>query len=290
MWEDITQFITDHPWLAKTVASLAIIGVAVVLRWALRRSIRVMEIPSIDLRRRWVLSIRALTLGLITLGLGMIWATELQTMAISIVAVLVAVVLSLKEIIACVTGSFLKIGGRSFTMGDRIRVGELCGDVIDQTLLTTTVMEVGPGTATSQYTGRSVVIPNSLYLTAPVARESALGNYALTTLIIPLNITDDIAAAKDLLLSEARAAVEPFITHARAAAQRIERTEGIEPPSVEPRVTITMVDPSRCDLLVRFPAPINGRREIEQAILARYLEHRRQQTAASTDSSNPPTA
>lgn len=272
MWDELVAYVDRHPWLVKFVVSVVIVGAAMLLRWVLRRSIRVMEIPSIDLRRRWVLSIRALTVCIILFGLGIVWATELQTMAISIVAFLVAVVLSLKEIIACVTGSFLKLGGRSFVMGDRIRVGELRGDVIDQTLLTTTLMEVGPGPSTAQYTGRTVVIPNSLYLTTPVTRESPLGGFALTTLNVPVKVADDIAAAERVLLAAAEEVVRPFLEEVKAAAARIERTEGIEPPSVEPRVTIAMPDPERCDLLVRFPAPVDGRREVEQTILKAYLE------------------
>mgnify|MGYP001215256827 CR=1 FL=1 len=61
------------------------------------------------------------------------------------VAIAVALVIATKELILCVSGALIKGGARSFNIGDRIQVKEFRGDVIDQNLLTTTILEVGPG-------------------------------------------------------------------------------------------------------------------------------------------------
>src|SRR5690606_32112227 len=85
-------------------------------------------------------------------------SAELRTVAISIVAIAVAFVVATKELILCITGSILKMASRSFVIGDRIQVKDFRGDVIDQNLLATTILEVGPGKLTHQRTGRMAVI------------------------------------------------------------------------------------------------------------------------------------
>ena len=75
-------------------------------------------------------------------GLILVWATELQALAISIVAALAAIVLAAKELILCVTGSLFKTTAKAFAVGDRIEVGNFRGTVIDQTLRSTTLAQV----------------------------------------------------------------------------------------------------------------------------------------------------
>ncbi len=283
MFERLVEYFAEHRWTLNLIASAAMIVVALIMRWTLRQSISVADIPSLELRRRWVLWIRAWTFIVIAAGIGFIWATGLHNVALSIAAFVVALVLSFKELIACITGSFLRVGARAFTLGDRVSVNGVTGDVIDQTLLATVVMEVGPGPVASQYTGRTVTLPNSLFLTNPVTRTQPIGKFAFHTLIIPVKLGDDLEKAEKLLLEACREATGGYINDARAAARRVERVEAIEPPTVEPRVTWTMVDPERVDLVVRYPAPVARRREIEQQILKRYAAHRAAQIKAAAE-------
>ena len=101
---------------------------------------------------------------MVAVGLVLIWPEQLRTLALFLVAV--AIVLATKELIRYLTGGFLKMAARSFPIGDRVEVNNLRGDVINQTMLTTTIMEIGPGQLTHQYTGRSIALPSSIFLSA----------------------------------------------------------------------------------------------------------------------------
>lgn len=161
MLKDIHTFVASNPWVFRVLISLAVIAGALLLRWSLLKGVARLPIKSQELRRRWILTVRNLTLLLVAIVLILIWAEQLRTLALSLVAVIVAVVLSTKELISCLTGSFLKASGGSFSLGDRIEVNHMRGDVIDQTLMSTTLMEVGPGDTTHQHTGRVLVIPTA---------------------------------------------------------------------------------------------------------------------------------
>jgi len=283
MYEALVDYLSRHPWLNNLIASVAIVAGALLVRWLLRRSLRVADIPSVELRRQWVIWIRAFTILVILAGLTFVWATQLHTMALSIAAFVVAVVLSLKELIACVTGSFLKIGAQSFSLGDRVTVNGMRGDVIDQTLLATTLMEVGPSPTASQYTGRTISLPNSLFLAHPIVRESPIGGFGLSTITLPAKAEDDLLAAEAMLLEACRDETRGYIEQVRLEADRLTRAEGINPPSIEPRVTWLMADPQRVDLIVRYPAPFENRREVEQRILKRYVAFVKEQLSAKQD-------
>jgi small-conductance mechanosensitive channel len=46
------------------------------------------------------------------------------------------------------------VTGTLYRIGDRVRIGEVVGDVLNVSLLRTTVMEIGGWVNTDQYTGR----------------------------------------------------------------------------------------------------------------------------------------
>ena len=55
-----------------------------------------------------------------------------------------------------------------YRVGDRIRVGDVVGDVMDISLARTTVMEVGEWVKADQYTGRVVTVANRVVWVNPV--------------------------------------------------------------------------------------------------------------------------
>jgi len=58
--------------------------------------------------------------------------------------------------------------GNIYGVGDRIRVGDVVGDVMDISLSRTTVMEVGEWVKADQYTGRVVNVANRMVWVNPV--------------------------------------------------------------------------------------------------------------------------
>jgi len=133
--------------LKLLISTALLITVVVVVRALSARYIR-RNVASMELRRRWLVHSRNGLLLFMLLGLIIIWGEELRTLALSVVAIAVAFVVATKELILCVTGSILKAGAGSFNIGDRIQVKDFRGDVIDQSLLATTILEVGPGKLT----------------------------------------------------------------------------------------------------------------------------------------------
>ena len=194
-----------------------------------------------------------------------------------------AFVVATKELILCVTGSLLKTGAGSFDIGDRIQIKDFRGDVIDQTLLATTILEVGPGKLTHQRTGRMAVIPNALFVSEPVINESYTRQYVLHVFTVPFKRTDKWQAAQQALLVAASKHCQPYLENARLYMQRLSDERGLDASSVDPRVTIQVPTAAEIHLVVRFPVRASQRSYIEQLILSEVFTEDYSGKGKSTD-------
>jgi small-conductance mechanosensitive channel len=261
----LAGFVLPDGVLRLLISTLLLLAVVMLARRLTARFIR-RTVVSPELRGRWLVNSRNGFLLLTLLGLVIIWGDELRTLALSIVAIAVAFVVATKELILCLTGSMLKSGSRSFNLGDRIQVKDFRGDVIDQSLLVTTVLEVGPG-ALQQRTGRMIVIPNALFVSEPVINESFTENYGFHVFSIPFSRGDDWRTAQQLCLESANRHCASYLEQVRSYMTKVSANRGLAVPAVEPRVTLQVPTPEAVHLVVRVPVKVGQRGFLEQAIL-----------------------
>jgi len=213
-------------------------------------------------RTRWV------ALAITVLGLVVIWADELHTMALSLVAIAAALVLATKELIMCMSGTLVRASGGSFEIGDRIEVEGVRGDVIDHQLLTTTVLEIGPG---HRPTGRTVVLPNSIFLTAKVFNETLTDNYVLHVIRVPVASLTELNKQEERLLAIANEVCGSYAADAASSLDTKAAQHGLAATSAQPRVFIQTNENGAATLLLQVPVPVRQRGEIEQEILRKLL-------------------
>ena len=260
------NFVISDAVLSLLASSVILVVTVMILRSLTARFIQ-RTVQSPELRGKWLINSRNGFLLLMLLGLVMIWGEELRTLALSIVAIAVAFVVATKELILCFTGSILKSGSRSFVLGDRIQVKDLRGDVIDQTLLATTILEVGPGKNMHQRTGRRIVIPNALFVSEPVVNESFTTHYDFHVFTVPFKREDNWQAAQAALLESANRHCAPYLELVRRYMSKIGNQRGLTMPTVEPRVTLQVPVAGEIHLTVRLPVKVGERNFIEQSIL-----------------------
>jgi len=202
------------------ISTLLLMLAIVILRTLTARFIR-KNVTSSELRGRLLVNFRNGFLLLGVLGLALIWGDQIRSLALSIVAIAVAFVVATKELILCVSGAILKGSAGSFNLGDRIQIKDFRGDVIDQTLLATTVLEVGPGKTGHQRTGRLIVIPNSLFVSEPVINESFTDHWDFHVFTVPFKREDDWHSAQTALLAAANRHCEPYLDTVRKYITRL---------------------------------------------------------------------
>ena len=202
------------------------------------------------------------------------WASEIYSVIISLTAIAAALAIATKELLLCLAGSFYKAVTRPFTVGDRVLVGELRGDVIEIGLFATTVLEVGPKDLTHQYTGRSVTIPNSKFLSEEIINETFSHDFTLHVFTVTVPNNENWKVERDLLLECAKISCDRYVDSAKRHYQKISEKRQLDPPWVEPRINIRIPDSEDILLIVRVTVPVRSRGRIEQEILENYLNRK----------------
>lgn len=281
-----------HPLAGSILSTLLLILVIFILQGIARRAIRRNENLPADVRRRWLVQIRNGAILLLLLGVIVVWADELRMVTASLFAIAVATVIATKELIQCISGSVLKTVSRGFSIGDRIEINNLRGDVIDHNALTTTVMEIGPDDLTQQHTGRAIVLPNCMFLDKPVINETFTDDYVLHVFKVPVPMDEYWRQAEQELLEVAAEQCRPFLEQARTHFKRLGKDRGLTTLSVEPRVTVLIPKTGELELVVRIAVPARKKGRLEQEILRRFVasavERAAQQKEAATTGNSPP--
>jgi small-conductance mechanosensitive channel len=265
------EWFTTGSSTTKLISSLIIIIAVIIVRTLLVRMVVKAERQFPEARRRWIVNIRNASIFILFVTLLGIWNEQLRTLVVSFIALAVALVIATKELILCLSGAIVRAASKSYAIGDRIDIGGKRGDVVDQDLFTTTLLEIGPGTASHQYTGRAIVLPNSLLLTNPVINETYTHDYTMHVFLIPLNVGEDWQLAEKILLEAARMECSPFLEEARIHMKHLENRQLMDIPTVEPRVTLQIPEAGKVNLLLRIPVPSRRKGRLEQAIMRRFL-------------------
>jgi small-conductance mechanosensitive channel len=261
----LTDWSAMAPELLSTIVIvLVVLGINLAITWMLRSRAWLSRETKLRASVFW----RNSSLLLAALALLLVWRAELRAAALSLAALSVALVLAGKELLTSVLGYIHRTTSGSFRFGDVIEINGMRGEVIDQTLLTTTVLEMSED---HQFTGRTVQFPNSFYVLQPLTNHSSLGRYQLGLVRVPLAPGADAQAAKRLLEQTAASVCSEFVAPAEAALRELEGEQFLVLPSAEPRVTLRLVEAGKVTLVLRYPCPAEQRTRAEQEILSRYL-------------------
>ncbi|UTH73909.1 mechanosensitive ion channel domain-containing protein [Chromobacterium sp. IIBBL 290-4] len=267
---DLIAFLREN-YSHEITRSLLLVLSLLIIRIVVDRLLAACGSTPIEERRRWSINTRN---GLFLIGLagiGFIWANELQTLAVSMLAFAAALILATKELIMCLSGGVVRQMSNSYGLGDHIEIGVVRGRVVDIGLLSTTVMEIGPNHSSHQMTGRALTFPNSLLLSTPVIRENYMGEYVMHIINVPLSYMVPPAQAERMLMEAAEDICMPHVEIARRHMEEMAQRYLVEIPSVEPRASIQPVDEKRYQLILRIAIPARERQRIEQAILHKFM-------------------
>lgn len=241
------------------------------LRHIIHRALMAREDLEPELRRRWLTVSRNTLMLLMLIGITLIWAREIQTVALSLVAIAAALVLATREMILCVLGTLYRTSTQAYGVGDRIEINGLKGQVVDTTLLSTTLVESNQAMSHKGTVGRLVTLPNSLLLTQATFNESALGKFVIHTVHLTVSRSAPWQQAEQILLEGAREAIQPYSADMVRHARELQRLYGLGAQALSPRVRLVLSNPDHIELHLQLPTPLNERVTIEQRLLRRFL-------------------
>ncbi len=236
MYQNFTDYMNEGLMVQGIVLSVIFISILLAGRFALRKFIKgKREILDKD-QRRWLNSINNTTSVLVLLTLIFIWAPQIQTFALSLTAVAVAVVITTKELLMCLTGGFLRATTKPFGIGDWITVDNLTGEVMRVTALTTMIEEIDTTNKAYYFTGRTVQIPNSRFLSQNVENANFIRSYVYyETVIVVKNLDLDPSVLMDALQEVTETHYAPYRVEATKFNKKVEKKVAVDFDDPDPQ-------------------------------------------------------
>ncbi len=268
----------------QVAGSLILVVAAIALRIAADRYLRSRDSISVDQRRRIVSNLKNLLFFIVGIGLFFIWAPALRTFALSLTAFAVAIILATKELILCISGTLLKTTSGSMRVGDWISVNNIRGEVIDQTLMTTTVQELGTGQNMYAFTGRTITLPNSVFLSAQVTNEEFYKNYVVHPIHLNIDYDIDPAPVIKAMRNVIHAEIKDNLEIARRYKSRVESRASITLPDIEGDARLTTTNEGRVEITINCFLPTKSAITIEQKAFSAGLGQIRMQRASGASS------
>jgi small-conductance mechanosensitive channel len=226
----------------------------------------------------WVIVASAIVLGLI--GGIVVAVIKVPSRAVTVPILAIGLALALQKYVASFFSYFMIVISRIYTPGDRIRIGNIKGDVRWVGLIHTTLEEVGEDEKLGgELTGRILHVPNLVILDQPVLNYSKdysvhhktiSSDYMFDEIRIPITVDSNVTTATALLDDVLKSQDEVHLSEARQIFQN-GYPKFLDEAVCGTRVLVH-VEPQRIWIKGKFVAPIRQRNQLRSQILMQFLD------------------
>src|SRR3954451_21263808 len=277
----------DVDTATKLLYTAVFVAGLVLLRWLARIVVRLVLRGREHTRGRfWSRQgINLATSVIVALGLISIWFDNGLHAAAAVGVLTAALAFAMQKAVTSFAGYFLILRGDIFSIGDRVVMGGVRGDVIGLGFLRTTILEMGQPTGDDddevpvwvdgrQYTGRVVTVTNSAVFDDPVFNYSREFTFLWEELRVPVKFDTDLERAEQILLDAALEHSKDRAVLGAESLQRMRRRFYVPDTDLEPEVYFKF-NSNWVELAVRFIVPTHGIRRIKSAISRQIIERSR---------------
>ena len=273
---------------AANLRKLLLSGILIIVTLATSAALRwlagaVLRRPGeADIQRKfWVRqAVSLLAAVVIVLGLLSIWFNDPARLATALGLVSAGLAFALQQPVTSLASYFVILRGGTFTVGDRISMGGVRGDVLRLGFMQTTIMEMGQPPSVQgadpamwvrsrQFTGRIVTVSNSKIFAEPVFNYTRDFPFIWEEMVIPITYQADRSRVEEIMLEAAHRSAVDADSMASDAKDELNRRFGVEPIDLVPKVFYRITD-NWLELTVRFIVHTHLIRTAKDA-MARYI-------------------
>lgn len=222
------------------------------------------------------------TAGLLILGVVSIWFDDPTRLTTALGLVTAGLAFALQRVITAVAGYFIILRGNTFSLGDRIVMGGVRGDVVALSFMQTTILEMGENPSSGaagrgswvhsrQYTGRVVTVTNAKVFDEPVYNFTRDFAYIWEEMSVPIRYGSDRVRAERILIEAAAEHTADIMRLGAEDAAELQRRYDLPNTDVRPHTYLRLTS-NWIELTVRFLARTRGVRELKDAISRDVLD------------------
>ncbi len=232
-------------------------------------------------RRYWSGKVASYAIvAVVVIALVALWAPLGGRLSVILGFATAGIAFAMQEVIGALFGWINILAGRIYTVGDRIEIAGVRGDVADITPLRTKLFEIGSEAggdrasgwvSARQPTGRMVTVSNRKTFTDPVFNFSAHLDWIWEEVVLSVPQGADWARAERILDEEIRRYAPRLREQGEAALVQLGERYLVTRAEVEPQTFIRVAE-GDIEIVGRFVVAVRAAREAKDEILRRALE------------------
>jgi small-conductance mechanosensitive channel len=200
---------------------------------------------------------------------AVIWVRNPQNLVVFFGIVGAGIAIALQDVFKNFAGSVIILLTGAYSVGDRIQIENITGDVIDIGMMQTTLLELRGWVEGDQATGRLTIVPNGKVISSPVNNFTKDHSFLWDEIEIPVTYASDWRRAIEILDEISRRETAAITSIAQEEISRIGERYYLPRRDIEPAVYVTITD-NWVNLSVRYVTYVKERR-IMRARLNRMI-------------------
>jgi len=202
-----------------------------------------------------------------------IWVERFSDLSVALGILVAGLAFALQEVIGSIAGWITIVSGKPFTVGDRIEVGSIRGDVVDIGVLRTTLMEIGNWLGGDHNTGRIVTLSNAFLFKEPLFNYSAHLRFVWDEINVPITYESDWEKAMKIMADSIHAhpAYHELLPKAEKQRREARRKLVVRMTPLEPRTYLKLTD-NWIELGLVYPVDTDLRRSVRSEISQQLLK------------------
>jgi small-conductance mechanosensitive channel len=205
------------------------------------------------------------------LAIGVLWARLLQQKGTVLGLLGAGLAVALREPLLSIAGRIAIFAGHMYSVGDRIEINKISGDVVDVGFFYTRMMEIGNWIRADQATGRIVQFSNSIVFANHVYNYTQNFSYLWDEVQLVITYGSDVKRASQILLEAGECYSREFMNKAEQDLERMQHNFLVPKFELKPAVYMKVTD-NWVELTMRYIVDPKKRRAASTFIYGKILE------------------
>ena len=180
-------------------------------------------------------------LGTFLVAFLIIWIAE-TNIVISVGLIGAALAFAIQDVFRNFVGGITIHLNGIYRVGDRVEINDKYGDVIDVSILYTTLMEIRDWVPADQVTGRLTIIPNGVVLGGTTQNYTRDFDFIWDELTLPITYDSDWNQANNMILQIIKSETQEEMENAQRSMEKIEGKYYFTKRTLEPAIFFTLTD------------------------------------------------
>lgn len=267
---DTLQEWLDSPVVTRLLTILIGLIVILLLRHFVRRAMN-RQIKSSENRYR---ARKAANFGgflLMIVLVLFVYSDKLGNIGVALGVAGAGIAFALQEVIVSLAGWLHIILTGSVSAGERVKIGDVKGDIIDIGVISTTIMEIGDWVDGDMFNGRIVTVANSFVFKEKVHNYSAQYPFLWDEIKVPVRTESDYKRARVLFQEVLTEVCGEYAAQSASKWKELAGKYRVEEAQVEPMVALQF-DENWITFTLRYIVDYKKRRSTKDRIFTRLLD------------------